>query len=562
MADKIDYRKDTKLGPYKAHMKQLEEDFSNYRPLMLELAETFMPRRGRYLLSPNSDTESRTDFAKRNNIINGTTEYVARIIASGLQSGATSPSYPWFELSLEDEDLAAWGPVDEWLFNVRNIMLNMFSRSNFYPSTFSQYMELPTFGVSCMMMEEDFISALRCRPYTIGEYYLAYDGNYRVNIMYRKMQMTTRMMIDNFPEELVSQSVRNAAASYQWETRFEVVHCVQPNPTFKFDREDVDGKRFESVYYQPDDNQDVFLKREGYRVKPFVAPRWDVVGIDVQGDGIGAMALGDGQMLQQEEAQKLKLLDKEADPPMNADVALKKYGGNILPGGMNYLDMSQGNPGFAPVYQVKPNYEAMAHEIQVVEERIKQFYHFDLFMAVLGSTDSRKTATEILRGYEEKLQMVGPVLNRIQDEMHNPIIQRAYDIGDEFKLFPEPPEELQGMSLKIEHVSDLARAQKRTGVESIERTHNYIERVVALQPNAAAKFNGFKAIDRYSHAVNIPPGIINDDDVAFGILNAQLEQQQQEQAKETVAGMAEGAEKLSKAKLDENSVLDKVVEAV
>jgi len=551
----------TRLGPYKTLVGQMDDDYNTWRPHFLKLAESFMPRRGRYLQSPNADNMARKSFTNRDDILNGTPEYVARVVAAGLQSGSTSPSYPWFELTLDDPDLAAFGPVHEWLFTVRNIMLNAFARSNFYASTYSQYMELPTFGVACMMIEEDFQSGIRCRPYTIGEYMLGYDENYRVMTKVRKFQMTATMLTNEFGEENVSRSVRDAMSSYKGEDRFEVVHVIQPNTRYSPGRDDVAGKKFESVYYQPDqENNDEFLRIGGYRTKPFTSPRWDVVGIDVVGDGIGSMALGDAQMLQKEEETKLKLLEKQADPPMNATPDLKRKGGTILPGGINFFASTQGSTGFTPSYQVSPDYQAIAHEIGTVMDRIKTFYFYDLFLSVLGNDKSRQTATEIIEGHEEKLHLLGPVLNRIHDEQHDPTIQRTYDLLDDFNAFPEPPSELEGQNLKIVYISVLAQAQKRVEVDSIERTAAFIERQVMVDPKARYKYNTYGAIDKYSHYTNIPPGIINSNEVADELMAADVQAQQAEQAKEDLAGMASGAKDLSQAQTKDGNLLDKVIE--
>ena len=65
--------------------------------------------------------------------------------------------------------------------------------------------------------------------------------------------------------------------------------------------------------------------------------------------------------------------------------------------------------------------------------------------------------------------MLGPVLERLHNEMLSPKIdltfQRIMDAG----LLPPPPKELQDSELKVEFVSTLAQAQKMVGLGSMDR---------------------------------------------------------------------------------------------
>ena len=69
-------------------------------------------------------------------------------------------------------------------------------------------------------------------------------------------------------------------------------------------------------------------------------------------------ALGDNRMVQKMEEKSLKAIDKEVDPPMNAPTSMRKKGGTIVPGTVNYLDTSKGQQTFEPAYMVKFNIQA------------------------------------------------------------------------------------------------------------------------------------------------------------------------------------------------------------
>jgi hypothetical protein len=552
--------KDTPIAPYKSQLAEMKEEFTTWRPYFYEIAQYFAPRRGKYLNSPDSDVNARKHYTTREKILNGTTEDAARMVAAGMHGGMTSPSYPWFELALEDEELMKWGPVRMWLYTVRNIMLSIYARSNFYESMYSQYFELPVFGTAAMMMEEDFETVIRFRPYTIGEYYLAYDENYRITTMFRNFQMTARMMLQKFGEEPLSNRVIEAINNSKPETRFEVISGVQLN---KHIDPAVEGRRameYESVYYEYSNNEDKFLFQGGYSSKPFAAPRWDVVGIDIYGDGLGSMSLGDAKMLQKEEEKKLKALDKMVDPPMNATSDLKKKGAGQFAGALNFMDVAQGATGFSPAYQINPDLEKIAYEIATVEQRIRRFFFNDLFLAILNS-DKNMTATEVATKNEEKIQMLGPVINSLQQEQLDPVITRTFIVAEERGLFPEAPFEMDGLPLKIKYVSRMARAQQMVGIEAIDRQVGFIERLAALDPvKAIAKLNTFEAIDEHAKLIAVVPTMVNDSEDAAQAVNEQTQKIEQQAQMDQAGQMAEGAEKLSNASTEDNSLLTDIME--
>mgnify|MGYP002756332579 CR=1 FL=1 len=65
--------------------------------------------------------------------------------------------------------------------------------------------------------------------------------------------------------------------------------------------------------------------------------------------------------------------------------------------------------------------------------------------------------------------MLGPVLERLQNELIDPLIALTFAAIDEAGLVPPPPDELQGQPLNVVLLSILAQAQKAVGVNSIDR---------------------------------------------------------------------------------------------
>jgi hypothetical protein len=310
------------------------------------------------------------------------------------------------------------------------------------------------------------------------------------------------------------------------------------------------------VYFELAGDPNKILQVGGYNDIPFVAPRWDVNGVDVYGESPGMDALGDIKMLQRMEEKKLKGLDKEIDPPMNAPVEMRGKGGSIISGDVNFYSQQQGIPGFVPVHQVKLDFTNLAFELDRVERRIEADFYNDLFLAIINSDRRSITATEIAKKYEEKLLMLGPVLERLQSEFLDPTIDRTFDIMNNLGMLPPPPKEMAGMPMNVEYVSMLAQAQKMVGLTAIEQTAAFVGSLAAVIPDVLDKFDADEAVDQYADLVGVPPSIIRTDDKVNDIRVARAEKQQMIEQSAMQMQAAQGAKVLSDSKVGDQNALE------
>jgi len=546
---------ETKTGPYRRRIAKLREDNAQYRLHYQEIVENMLPRNGRYLVSDEDDIPS-AGKRKDSKIINGVASDALRTVAAGLQGGLTSPARPWFNLTIQDKDLKEFGPVKAWLADVRDILLMILKRSNFYSAMHGLYKELAAFGTAAMLIEEDFTTGLRCRPFTIGEFMLDVDSTYRPNALFRQFSMSARQMIQKFGEKNVTEAVRSAMAANNGGNRFEVYHAIAPNEELDPSKADFRGMRFQSSYFEvKSGDEEKFLKVAGYRGRPFIAMRWEVKGVNANGDCPGMEALGDVKMLQKMEVDKLQILDKKNKPPMNAPVAMRAKGGTIIAGGVNYIDVQQGQQGFTPAYQVDINLTDLAFEMDRVEKRIKRFFYNDLFLMVATETPGQKTAYEIAKKYEEKMMMLGPVLESVQ-EAQDDVIDRAYAIGEGLGILPPPPRELVGQDIKVEYIGVFAQAQKAIGNAPVAETAQFVLGVAPIKPDVMDKFDFDQAVDEIANGNGCPPRCVVPDDEVAKKRKDRADQQQKMAAAAQMAAATDMAKKASETKMGTGSMLD------
>ena len=176
------------------------------------------------------------------------------------------------------------------------------------------------------------------------------------------------------------------------------------------------------------------------------------------------------------------------------------------------------------------------------------------------------TAREIDERHEEKLLMLGPVLERLHSELLDPLIDRTFNIMMRNNLMPEPPKELDGIDLKVEYISVMAQAQRAIGTGAIERLAGFVGNLAAAKPEVLDKLDADQSIDEYAEMLGVPPKIVVSDDQVAKIRAQRAEMQKQQmmmdQAQSSVqmAGTgAQAAKVLSEADTDGNNVLSNIL---
>lgn len=545
---------DLKKTEYYKLFKTYQDDFKTRRATLKEIANYLLPGHNAALIDPNKPDDGSKRYDK---IIDGKGTEAVQILASFLLESLTSPTKPWFRLSVEDDSLLEFYPVKQWLHETRDIMLNIFSRSNIYSSLCNCYLELSAFGTACMFIEEDFNNVIRFRPFNIGSYYLGLDSSYKPAILCREFSMSASQMVEKFGYDNLTTGAKSSIDNNNKEARYDIINMVQPKKYIDPLKLDSSGMLYESVYFQPGETDDKFLGIQPFSEKPFVAARWKTVGVDTYGEGQGHLALGDIKMLQKEQEKKLKALHKMVDPPLNAPIDLKQKGANILPGGINWISNLQQN-GVTPVYQINLDFEKISYEIKEVEQRIKNYFFNDLILAMI-STDKEMTATESNKREVEKISVIGYVVTACQNELLDPTIIRSFNIINSLGYLPPMPQEMQGIPLKIEYISSLAQAQKMMTILSLEQLTSFVGSLSAVVPQALDKYNADEAIDIYAEILGVPPKITRTDDEVEKIRIARLRQIQQQQQMEQLGQLAQGAKVMSDTKVGDNNALEAIL---
>jgi hypothetical protein len=518
------------------------------------VSDYLLPFAGRFMVTDrNKGTKS------FNNILDSSATRALRILAAGMMSGMTSPARPWFRLATPDADLMEHESVMYWLADVAQLMRDVFHRGNTYRALHSMYEELGAFNTAVDIIEPDFENVIWHQPLTIGEFALATDHRGKVATLLRNYEMTVEQIVmefvanarpDGSPDwSAVSPTIKNMWDSHNYDHGIEVLHLIEPRAMRErelrgYARHLPRNMAFKSCYVEAAGDTDKVLRESGFKEFPALCPRWHTRGGDVYGVGPGMEALGDIKQLMQEQLRKAQGIDYMARPPVILPGELKGREVDSLPGGVNYFNLTGNAAKAQNLFDVRIDLSHLLADIKDVRERINEHFFADLFLMI--SQDNRATpatATEIAERHEEKLLMLGPVLERLHDEMLSPLIEVTFAKLLEAGALPPPPPELHNMELKVEFVSVLAQAQRAVGLGAIDRLLGTVGLLAtsSQDPSVWDKIDKDEIVERYADMLAVDPQLIIADDKVALVRQQRSEQQGAQRMIEAAPGLAQAA---------------------
>lgn len=542
----------------------LKQDRNEYEDDHEQLSKFFAP----HLYRKENDT-TKTRKSKWNNIINNTPRRAVRTMAAGMQSGLTSPARPWLKVGIEDFDLKQHGPVKEWLQEVTMRMLTMFRRTKMYNTSHMVYTSMGIFGTAAQMQMQDFEELILFKWLMSGRYWLGIDAKGSVKQCVIQRIMTVQQMVEEFGLDNVDPNTKTSYDRGDYFVKKPVWMAIFKNPYAK-NTHDYHGnlqivasneKPFVSCHWV--DGHKKALKTSGFDRFPVQAPRWETTDDEAWGFGPGHDAIGDNKAMQHKEREKGKGIKKMVTPPVSAPASMRGglYPIAGLPGGVTYRPQQEQPDSIRTLYEVNLPLQYLYEDIAIDEDRVNKAFYADLFLMLANSDRRQMTATEVAERHEEKLLALGPVIERLSYEYLDPMIERSFEIMMNLGMFPDPPEEIQGMPLKIEYISLLAQAQQQVGIGSIEKFMSFTGFAAQFFPDAVDKINYDEAIDEVGEMLGVPERIIVSDDAVQGKREARAQQAEQQRQLELSAQAIDAAQTLSQTPIGEGNALEQITGA-
>jgi hypothetical protein len=479
-------------------------------------------------------------------IFDSTAPWALDQLSAGLHSYLTSPTQRWFRLRLsehaeaemeEDED------VERWLEVVTNTMYNVFNsqKTNFAPQAHELYQDLGGFGTGVFYVEEDYDRApVRFSTFHLAECVFEENAYGQVDCLYRKFKWSNLQAYDYFGKDSTPKMIK--LAQEKPADRTEYMHVVKPRRDWDPRSKGTKGKMFGSWWVNCDEK--LILREGGFHEFPFMVPRWSKLTGETYGRGPAMLAMPDIKMVNAMAKTIIVAAQKIVDPPLMAPDEGFLLPIKTSPGGINYYSsMLTPEQRIYPL-ETKGRVDIGAQLVDSRRQHITRSFYLDWMQLQEGP---QMTATEVVQRTEERMRLMAPAISRLQSEFLDPLIERVFAILTRKGMFPKAPPQIQGLSLRVEYVSPVAKAQRMTQVVGFQRLLESLGQIAQAKPEVFDRIDADGTVDFFADAYDVSYQTLTPEAEVTQIRDARAKQAAEAHANEQANIAADSAAKLGKA---------------
>jgi hypothetical protein len=523
---------------YLRKLKFLQEERQEYEQDWKDIRETIMPRRGRFL----DQGEQYKDSSRRNRgrRINGFATRALRLTAGGIFASSTSPGRKWQAMALEDPNADKHKPFREYLDRAQEGLFQMYRGSNFYQAIGLAIQDIVTFGTTAVFADEHPKTAVHYNVSPMGQYYLEASEGDDPDTVVQLFSMPATYMLKKFGPKAISSAVAENLRESPYH-RHKVVRVVEPNPDHQ-EGNGLPGRMpYRVRYFEHGEggHGGKFLDIGGYEDKAFAAARWATNGESVYGEGPCHDIIDDVLEVQALETDILRANKKTIDPPLVAPPNLRV---NLVPGGITRYE---GTGKIESIYNVQFPVQHVQAKIEAVMKQVSEALYNDVFLlALLGNS---KTAYEVSVRQQEKMLLMGPIIDRVFCELLNALSTRSYNIGVRTGRIPPPPPDLinSGLAYRWEYLSPLAQAQKALDIQAIDEALAVLAQATQWNPAYMDIVNVEQALEDRLMLRHFPAQHITSQAQRRRIREQRAQDQQAIAAQQQAMGAIEAAKEAS-----------------
>ena len=510
-----------------------------------KLNEAFYPFLYNNLFNSTALSPKQPDKIVNPKLLDGEPALALLVLASGFMNGVTSPARKWLNVKkpgnrpYEKKDLTGSPRHSE----TRTKLLEILSGTNYYDTRAMQVYDAAGLGTGVHLCYEDRDSVVRFMLCPPGSYYLITDTSNKIVGFGREFRMKLRDIAKEFGRHVLSKDMLNKvdAGGAQANATYLVCHLIEendPNQTGAIKT----NHPFRELYWlgAKMEGAACFLAKRPLYEWPVSTLRWSCPDDSTYGIPPTLSVLGKTIQLQNLEYQSDQGLDKMIAPPMLAHTSMKNRPKAFAARGITYTnDLSAAN-GARPAYQVQVPFQELEIKRQRIIQAIKDGCYNYLFNGI-SDLDTVRSATEIDARREERLIVLGPVLQRGYMEDLAITIKRVYGIAVRKKVIePFSSEE----EAEIEFSNILSEVQKASDVATLERFTAFAGQVIPAWPEVQAKVNILDIITQYAESLGVRPTVLNEDENVVNAADQQGQMQQLQQMSEVAKNFGAAGQSL------------------
>jgi hypothetical protein len=496
---------------------QIKSDRHTVESQWDDLERYVTPYRGKFQRDTTGETS--IEWTRFGNDFDSTAVHAHQLLAAKIHGAVTSPSVRWFDMKFREDKLNEDRVSAEWLSQCSDLTYNALRDSNLDLEINETYQDLAGFGTACITMEEfpgptGQWNGLLFSAVPLKEVFFEEDFLGRVQRFYRELMWTPAQIISKFGNNVPDRIKKLEEAGRTEKQR--VIFCIYPrnNRIIPIGEKVSPSRRPWEYCYLLHDDKAMLGKPGGYYEMPAYIPRWRKTSESAWGNSPGMLAMGDIKTLNQLVKQDLVRGEKEVDPPLLAEERALFADLDIRAGGISVVRSIEGIKELYPSNSTRDTFARMERLQNAID---RHFYVPGLQNLLLDSKE--RTAYEVARMQEEVLQMLGPTLGRIQNDLLNPIIGRAFRMLARERQLPDPPAKVMEMAatFDVEYLGPMARAQRMEEAGVIERFVSFGAQLAQLVADGGSDQNPMdnidvdKAVRRMGRRMSVPAEVIRDE---------------------------------------------------
>lgn len=402
-----------------------------------------------------NERRERDDF----DIFDATPIYAQDDFAKSLFTQATNPVNRWMELGIDDDDLANFRPVREFLGRRTDRLFQSMAPdvSRFYAQARPWFATLGVAGYGTLYQDEIIGEGIiNDLALPIGQIFLGVDAYGRLNRVHRQFPQSGRQFKQRFPKA--------RRLELQDDRRYSVIHAVYPNPDYRRDRHGFGkiGAQYLSCYACEDAKD---FREDGiYYELPYHVPMWNERAGRAYPTGPGHNARADAASLQEMERSNQVAGQFAAEPPILTSRESLFTAADIVPNAVLEGGINDAGKRLVDVLERKQEIVISHAQAEQKRQAIKEAFYWSTMQLLQRP---QMTAAEFNGFREAELERVAPNLVNVQLGLSS-FIARRYAIIERSGGFDDipPPPELVNRRLTVKYISPLAKAQKMAQARS------------------------------------------------------------------------------------------------
>ena len=475
---------------------------------------------------------------KAKDLYDATAVRAAEQLASGLHSYLTSPSERWFGLGLIGRDQLEYTEAElRWLELAADTIFEAYSyeQSGFNASLHECYLDLACFG-TCILYQSMNQGLLSFKSFPVADCWFRENSMGLIDTVWRQQLMTGRQVRQEFKD--IPPALSKSLEESDENRVFTIIHCVRPRTD-----EVVEVKKPFASVWLCEDTKEQIGDVGGYDSMPYHVGRWIKLAGETYGRGPAMTCLPDIKVLNEMERLMLKAGNKAIDPPLIVPDEGYMLPLKTSPASLIYRETDA--PDIVPL-EHRGNLPFGLEQADRKRLQIQQAFYADWLR--MEKQNKEMTAYEVEDRRMEKLQLMAPMLGRIQSELLGGLIKRTYQLLVGAGLMPRAPITMSGAQATVTYISPAARAQLAIKANDMSRFVQETAILAQIDPTVLDVFDLDQLVTKMAEYRGISRTFIRTNEARVRIREERAAQQAMQQAMEVSEPLTRSVKNLADAR--------------